>query len=85
MYLQLFICNLDVFTTQICTKTTQNIHKEQEMVHGVQTDVRNHQASSTSYQLRKYKSNHTHHEYTHLRTDISKNFYQGHQSVTKHN
>lgn len=36
MYLQLFICNLDVFTTQICTKTTQNIHK----VHGVRTDAK---------------------------------------------
>lgn len=72
MYLQLFICNSDVFTTQIGTKTTQNIHKEQEMVHRVQTDVRNHQACSTSYQLRKYKSNHIHHEYTHLRTDKSK-------------
>lgn len=67
-------CNSDVFTTHICTKTTQNIHKEQEMAHRVQTDVRNHQACSTSYQLRKYKSNHTHHKYTHWRTDKSKNY-----------
>lgn len=69
MYLQLFICNLDVFTTQICTKTTQNIHK----VHGVGQMLSNHQARSTSYPLRKYKSNHTHHEYTHWRTDKSGN------------